>query len=226
MFSKAMAYLAARGLRVIAIDTPGYGNSDVPGERPSVETYATAVPATLEHFGIDRVALLGHHTGAATACEVAATWPERVSKLILNGPPLYTEEERLAREQRAARQTVAPMPDGSHLLQRWQRRIAATPGWTDINAMQRGVVQTLVAGEYDWYGHLAAFEYRMMPRFLSLTVPTLILTNTGEDLYRFSLRAHELRPDFAFVALEGGTHDIVDEQPEAWANAVADFVLG
>jgi hypothetical protein len=34
-----------------------------------------------------------------------------------------------------------------------------------------------------------------------------------------------LRPDWAFAALQGGTHDILDEQPEAWAAAVATFIL-
>lgn len=225
MFSRALPYLAARGLRAIAIDTPGYGNSDVPAERPSIETYASVIPAVLEAFGLDRSAVLGHHTGAAIACEFAVSQPERVTALILNGPPLYTDEEREVRLARAPSGPLPLQPDGSHLIQRWQRRVAASPGWTDLAAMHRGVVQTLIAGEYDWYGHRAAFEYRMLPRFLALTVPTLILTNTGEDLYQLSCRARDLRPDFAFVALEGGTHDIVDEQPENWANAVADFVL-
>ncbi|MFN8534129.1 MAG: alpha/beta hydrolase [Dehalococcoidia bacterium] len=225
MFSRAMPHLAALGLKAIAIDTPGYGNSDVPDSLPTVETYASVIPAVLDAFGLERSAVLGHHTGAATACEFAASQPEKVTKLILNGPPVYTDDERLRRLDRAP---TGPMPlqaDGSHLMQRWQRRIAASPGWSDLEAMQRGVVQTLYAGNYDWYGHRAAFEYRMMPRLLSLTVPTLILTNTGEDLYQLSCRAHDLRPDFAFVALEGGTHDIVDEQPENWAKAVAAFVL-
>jgi hypothetical protein len=33
-----------------------------------------------------------------------------------------------------------------------------------------------------------------------------------------------MRPDFAYAELEGGTIDIIDEQPEAWAQAVADFL--
>jgi hypothetical protein len=45
-------------------------------------------------------------------------------------------------------------------------------------------------------------------------VPTLLLTNTGEDLYEATQRSRDLRPDFfAYQALQGGTHDIIDEQP-------------
>jgi hypothetical protein len=33
------------------------------------------------------------------------------------------------------------------------------------------------------------------------------------------------QPGFAWRALPGGTHDIVDEQPLAWSRAVLDFPL-
>ena len=54
----------------------------------------------------------------------------------------------------------------------------------------------------------------------------MIFSNSGEDLYAASRRAHAMRPDFAFAALEGGTHDIADEQPEAWTEVVSDFLVG
>ena len=58
-----------------------------------------------------------------------------------------------------------------------------------------------------------------------ITVPTLVLTNSGEDIYDATCRAAQSRPDWAFTALNGGTHDIVDEQPQAWADAVTQFLL-
>ncbi|MEL7030444.1 MAG: hypothetical protein AAGL49_14830, partial [Pseudomonadota bacterium] len=60
--------------------------------------------------------------------------------------------------------------------------------------------------------------------FRALSLPGAILTNTGDDLYAASRRAHEARPDFGYAELPGGTHDIVDEQPEAWADAVIALV--
>jgi hypothetical protein len=38
-------------------------------------------------------------------------------------------------------------------------------------------------------------------------------------------RAGERRPDFSYVELSGGTHDIVDEQPEAVGRSILEFVL-
>jgi hypothetical protein len=33
-----------------------------------------------------------------------------------------------------------------------------------------------------------------------------------------------MRPDFDYVEIEGGTFDIIDEQPEAWANVVVNWL--
>ena len=54
---------------------------------------------------------------------------------------------------------------------------------------------------------------------------TLILTNTGDQIYEHARLTHRMRPDFAFTALEGGGIDVVDQLPEAWTDAVAAFVL-
>jgi hypothetical protein len=54
-----------------------------------------------------------------------------------------------------------------------------------------------------------------------------MITNTGEDLDQSTRRAHALRADFfAYAELQGGSHDIVDEQPDNWANAVTTYLRG
>ncbi len=75
-----------------------------------------------------------------------------------------------------------------------------------------------------WWGHHAAFRYDHSAALKRLTHPTLILTNTGDDIYELAQRARTLRPEFAYVEIQGGTHDIVDQQPEAWCDAVVAFL--
>lgn len=224
MFRKAYPLLAAAGIQAIGIDTPGFGSSDVPEPRPSVADYATMFAPVLDHMGLTSAHFLGHHTGAANVAEFAYRSPERVRSLILNGPPVFTAEERAEKVD-----LPGPAPvqsDGSHLKKRWDSRMAATVGWTDLDAMHRNVLQTLWSGETFWYGHKAAFEYDMTEAFMGLTVPTLILTNTGDDIYFLSCRARDMRPDMDFTELTDGTHDIVDEQPEQWTEAVVKYIKG
>ncbi|MFL2770073.1 MAG: alpha/beta fold hydrolase [Rhodospirillaceae bacterium] len=222
MFRKVYPILAEAGILAIGIDTPGFGNSDVPDPRPSLLDYASAFGPVLDHFGLSSAIFLGHHTGAANVTVFADQYPDRVDKLILNGPPVFSIEER---ESRLNIPRPAPIQsDGSHLIKRWAARMEATVGWTDLDAMHNNVLQTLWAGETFWYGHKAAYEYDITNAFMGLRMPTLILTNTGDDIYHLSCRARAMRPDMSFLELEGGTHDIVDEQPRAWSQAVISFI--
>jgi pimeloyl-ACP methyl ester carboxylesterase len=227
MFRAAYHPLAEHGLQVIGIDTPGFGMSDVPDHPPSIEEYAAAIGACIGTLSTAPVTLLGHHTGAAIAAELAVAAPNQVERLILNGPPVMTAEEREQYSQALKdAPPVEPQADGSHLTAMWERRQYFTPGWTSLSAMHLGVIQMFIAGETDWYGHRAAFAHDIAVPLGKVQQPTLILTNTGDDIYYAAARARALRPDFHYTELAGGTHDIVDEQPGAWSQVVANFALG
>ncbi|MEM9533084.1 MAG: alpha/beta fold hydrolase [Pseudomonadota bacterium] len=224
-FERAMPLLAAAGLRAVAVDTPGFGMSDTPAAPPDIGAYADAFVTVLDGLGIDRAHCLGHHTGAAIVGNFAARYPDRVDRVVLNGVPLFTQKE--LDQFRALELAPHPVhPDGSHLQEAWDRRLQFSPGWTDALAMHRRLVDQLWAGDTWWYGHRAAFAYDMKPDFMNLAGPVLLLTNTGDDLYETTTRARDQRPDFSYAELPGGTHDIVDEQPEAWTAAVVKYVLG
>lgn len=223
-FLPALPHLAAAGVQAIAIDTAGFGQSDPPPEPQPIAAHAEALLPVLDALGLDRPAILGHHTGAMIAAHVAARWPERVSRLVLNGVPLFSAEER-AHFATFRFAPIRPRADGGHLVEAWNQRLKATPGWTNLAAMHDHVVAWLANPERSHWGFKAAFAHDLEADLKAIRAPTLILTNSGEDLFEASRRAHALRPDWAFAALPGGTHDIVDEAPAAWAAAVARFVL-
>ena len=58
-----------------------------------------------------------------------------------------------------------------------------------------------------------------------LELPCLVLSNTGDSIHEIALRTCEMRPDFDYVEMTGGTFDIIDEQPEAWVDAVTGWLL-
>jgi pimeloyl-ACP methyl ester carboxylesterase len=167
--------------------------------------------------------VLGHHTGASIAASLAARHPGRVDRLILNGLPLLSEDERrfFATFKFAP---LVPRADGGHLVDAWNERLQATPGWTDIAAMHRHVATMLANPDRYFWAFDAVFAHDLAADLERIKVPTMVLTNSGEDLYAASGRAAARRPDWRFVALDGGTHDIVDEQPQAWAAAITDFL--
>ncbi|MDX9990897.1 MAG: alpha/beta hydrolase [Anaerolineales bacterium] len=81
--------LAAKGYRVIAPDQRGYNLSSAPKAVAAygLDHLSQDVIFILDHFGIEKVSLVGHDWGAAVAWTVALLHPERVERLaILNVP--------------------------------------------------------------------------------------------------------------------------------------------
>ena len=73
--------ILGRHYRVIAMDTVGYGDSDpLPNGQASIENWASAAHALLHALGVPRAAIVGHHTGAAIAVEMAAAYPRAVAE--------------------------------------------------------------------------------------------------------------------------------------------------
>lgn len=71
--------------RVIAVDMPGWGQSDTatPDDRDHLE----ALELLLDSLELDRVTLIGNSMGGMTALRFAAAHPERVSHLTCMGTP-------------------------------------------------------------------------------------------------------------------------------------------
>ncbi len=225
-FTNVYEPLHRRGIRAIGVDTPGFGESDPTPFVPTVEDWAAASPAVLDHLGIARADVLGHHTGGMVATEVALQFPHRVRRLIINGPLPMSEERRLSflegNEEREI--NFVYESDGSHLQQSFAGRNRMYGEGADPRTITRYTVEKFQGYAPFWTGHHAAFIYDHGAAIEKLKVPTLILTNTGDQIYENALLTRQLRPDFAYTELQGGGIDIVDQMPEEWADAVAGFV--
>ncbi len=225
-FDPVMGLLADAGLRPIALDLPGFGMSDTPAAPPDIDAYATIVPALLDSLGIEQAHLVGHHTGAIIGTAAALNHGDRLGRLVLNGPLPLTDEERAFFMGMVEREKAwAPRWDGSHLAEQWATRFGAQPEWESLDGFNAHFVHGLLAGKEVWYAHAAVMAYHHEDALPRLQHECLILANTGDAIYAQSQRAREIRPDFAYAELKGGTIDIIDEQPDAWAAEVAAFLL-
>jgi pimeloyl-ACP methyl ester carboxylesterase len=218
-FAEVLPILAAER-RVIAMDTPGYGCSDrVPG-RPTVADYATAAHDVLDAFGIDRAIVVGHHTGAVIAVEMAAAWPERIERVVLSGPVYVDAAGRAELRPWFKQWTVAA--DGTHLIDKWQKMA----GWLPRPPLvQRLVVDLFRAGEESEQGHFAVAEYRMEDRLPQVRCPALLLY-CRDDPFASPERAAPLRLAFRpvrEVTIAAGIF-AANEAPEAYAGAVLEYL--
>lgn len=73
----------ARDRRVIAVDLPGFGQSEMPAEEISISGYADAIDALMQQLGIDSAQVVGNSMGGFIGAEVAIQHPARVERLVL-----------------------------------------------------------------------------------------------------------------------------------------------
>ena len=222
-FAAVLPLLGAQGFAAMALDLPGFGMSDPNPEPDTLPRYAAIIPAALRLRGWPSAHIVGHHTGAVVGAVFAADAPRQVQRLVLNGFPWLSDAER-QHFKSFYFGPKEPQADGSHLLVAWQNRLRSTPGWRDLQLMQRYTIEGLVSAEHNWKAFPLIIEADLSVLLRKLTVPTLLLTNTGEDLYEATRRCHDLRPDFAYAQLQGGTHDIIDEQSGSWTDEVVRFL--
>ena len=69
--------------RVIALDLPGFGESELPVEPISVTGYARTVDVVSETLAIDRAVVVGNSMGGFVGAEMAIRFPQRVDRLCL-----------------------------------------------------------------------------------------------------------------------------------------------
>lgn len=212
----------AENFRVIAMDTPGYGDSDDPPSDPGIEGFARYAIEVLDALGVEKASLLGRHTGCSIAVEIAATYPDRVTKLVLDGCPDYDPETR--KERLAGVHARTFTTDGSQFTEAWEYGDKWRHGRTSPEAIYRAGVDVLRStGRVD-YGHLAVFKQDVRTRIPKITAPTLLIS-AREDV--FVERHEQIKPlfkDARTYVFQNSFRFPTEEEPEAMVRLVTDFL--
>ncbi|MFN2319735.1 MAG: alpha/beta fold hydrolase [Dermatophilaceae bacterium] len=227
--------LAAKGVRVIAPDQRGYS----PQARPEgVEHYRMGrlvddALSVADGMGAERFHLLGHDWGAQVGWNVCDRAPERVlsyTALSVPHPRAFATAYKQDEEQRTASEYISLF---------WQPGVAeewlAGDDWAGLRRMLTG----LPAEEVEHYvmrmrepGALTAALgwYRAMESGADAPptrVPTTYVWSTDDAALRRSgaeLCGDFVEADYRFVVLEGVSHWIPDEAPDAVVEAVLDRI--
>ncbi len=216
--------LLGRRRRALAMDTPGFGDSAALPGPISIERLARAALEFLDALSIERVCVLGHHTGGVVAMEMAAQQPSRVSGLVLSSTPFVDEELRRARRDSPPIDAVQASDDGAHLAELWRRRQAFyPPGRPEL--LQAFVLDALKSGGDLEQGHAAVAAYRMEERIGAVKQPVLLVHATEDPFaspHGETLARH--LPQASRVAIPGGMVPLPDQFPDAFAQAVEEFL--
>ena len=222
MYGAALPVLGSR-VRAIAPDTPGYGASEPPPGPLLIAGYAERLALFLDALGLERVALVGNHTGGAIAIELAVSQPERVRALIVLGCPLFSEEERQDRLQNY----LVPFklsPDGDHLSWLWERYQRIWGRDTPVELLHLATTEFLRAGtRYDW-AYRAAYFFETEKLLAQVTCPTLFLVTEGDILRDKNERSVSLTTNAEGRVIDNPYGQYPARDPEGFSREVFDFL--
>lgn len=213
--------------RAIAMDTVGFGDSQpLPAAQNSIEDWAAAAFDLLDALDIARAVIVGHHTGAVIALEMAASRPDRVAALGLSSMPLVDAAHRASHHGKRVIDDVEHRSGGDHLTELWLRRKPFYPEG-DVDLLERFMVDALKAGPLAVAGHQVVNRYRMESRLPMIRCPTLVIAPTADPhVYSIAARIAQTIPGSTLIEMEDGMVPLPDQMPQRFAAVLEGFLKG
>ena len=204
---------------VIALDLPGFGESDPPPDAWDAVDYAEFVSAFLDHLGVPRSHFIGHSHGGRIAIVLASEKAERVERLLLVDAAGIRPKRGARYYRRVAMAKVGRVAaklggrPGRRLQERIRARVASTD-YLEASEAMRATFRAVIAED-------------MTPRLPHLRVPTLLVWGDQDDDTPLWMahRMEELIPDAGLVVLEGAGHYSYADAPGQFGAVARRFLV-
>lgn len=214
--------------RVIRINLPGHGKSDILAPEHSMELMADAVHAVLEQEKIPKAMLVGHSMGGYVSLAFAEKYPARLSALVMFSSSCFadTAEKQSDRDRSVAAVEAHKMKYITSVIPNlfFER--------SGVKASKRIYKLVKIAAKQPKEGIVAALRgMKNRPDrsdvLRNLKCPLLILA--GHDDFLIPLERSEemakLNPKAQFVVLDDCGHVGFIEQKKASLRAIQEFAM-
>jgi pimeloyl-ACP methyl ester carboxylesterase len=221
--------------RVIALDLPGFGESEMPAEDISISGYGRCVDELCAQLGLDSVAVVGNSMGGFVGAEMAIAFPQRVERLCLVSAAGISIVN-LRREPLLAVGRI--LAAGGTMTAAQQRSVLRRPGLTHLTfafvfrhptRLARDLLLEQMQGTGK-PGFLPALDaltnYDFRDRLPEIGCPTFIVWGDQDMLVpvRDADEFERLIPDARKVVFEDTGHCAMLERPETFNARLADFL--
>jgi pimeloyl-ACP methyl ester carboxylesterase len=226
----------AQERRVLALDLPGFGKSEMPRSEITIPSYGRCVNQFCEQLGLDEVVLVGNSMGGFVAAETAIQFPPRVERLVLvsaagiSNTNLYRRPAQTWGRLAAVLGTYGAAHSSAAIKRRNIRQVAlgfvmrhptrmrADLCWEQVHA-------TGTEGFRDALDSLLDYDFR--PRLSEIACPTLIVWGK-EDMLVPVADADEFEreiPNARKILMDDTGHVPMLERPVVFNDCLMEFLV-
>ena len=220
--------LIKREVRVIALDLPGHGVSEVVGEVHSMEFLADVVADVMRGQEVERATIVGHSMGGYVAMAMLERHPEMVEGIVmLHSTPYADSEEKKANREREIKLIKSGKKDTLAALTPAQGFAADNVKYfrSDIEGLAEQIYLTDDDG-------ICALLRGMMERpdrsklLQECKLPKLLIYGCKDNYISREVAERVIgeNPDAQVVWLENSGHMGFIEQEDETAQALIDFI--
>jgi pimeloyl-ACP methyl ester carboxylesterase len=224
--------------RVIAMDLPGFGQSEMPAMDISIEYYAQWTCALADALEIESAAVVGNSMGGFIAAEMAIRQPERVQRLSLVSAAIFWQEYRRAQPLVTfARYTddyiarlIADTTDAVAKRPRLRNLALATAGFRYPHLIRRDLAHELILACRRTEGFLPGLEalasFPLREELPKISSPALIVWGAHDALVgvKDSGKIKQLIPESRRVVFERTGHVPMLERPRRFNQVLREFL--
>jgi len=230
--------LLSEKYRVLDYDHRGYGMSDRPEQRYTLSTWCDDLVRLMDTLGLEKVHIHGGSMGSFIALNFAATYPERVDKLLL-GAGAVARCDEMARLhfriwQDIARAYGVESRELAHelLTKAFSRSYLDSVGRSDVLEDMQNVTARNVGLDVFVDACQAMIDTDVTDSLESVTAPTLVMVGSEDVLTPLDMGpagagaryVAEHLPYAELVIFDGSGHGHYIEQPAASISAIVDFL--
>ena len=229
-WSKLMPALAER-YTVLALDLPGFGQSNKGNHHYSPDNFARVLDALVEKRVPRRFTLIGHSMGGSVALAYVAAYPQRVSRLVLVDAvgvlhrSVYVEHLARVGAQRAI---GLDSPWFESVVRAIQNRMENWPLRGELVLRDSDVRQRLLRGDPSAISAFAMVEHDFSRVLRAIAAPTLVIWG-AEDIIaplRSGQALASAIPGARLTVIEGAGHAPQLQFPDRFNPLVIDELDG
>jgi 3-oxoadipate enol-lactonase len=218
------------GYRPIRFDLRGFGDSSIPSEPYDMSRLAQDLDAVRDHFGLERLHLVGHSLGGMVAVEYALAYPDRLRSLTLASTTAHNGSRarafshmmaRLSREGSAV--ALADHEFNAHVKSMLSQVVRYVAVDDMMPILARMTKRPNLARALAWQ---ATSNFSRREDIPTISPPTFVMHGSADPImpYTAGFLIHLGLPGSRWLPFYEGGHDLPREHEVEFTDAIISFL--